>query len=83
MQEMTALEVQNRLGDLLKVAQRQPVAITENGQPAAVVISAEDYQRRRQSASQRLDGILQQAAFQAEQNGLTEQKLKDLLEDES
>ena len=47
MQEMTALEAKNRFGQLIDAAQRRPVTVTKNGRAAVVVMSVEDYERRR------------------------------------
>ncbi len=39
---MTSLEAQNGFGKLLDTAQREPVAITRHGRPAAFVLSPRD-----------------------------------------
>lgn len=39
---MTSAEAQNRFGQLLDTAQREPVAITRHGRPAAFVVSPSD-----------------------------------------
>lgn len=39
---MTSAEAQNRFGQLLDRAQREPVAITRHGRPAAFVVSPSD-----------------------------------------
>ena len=41
---LTANEAKTQFGDLLLKAQREPVQITRNGKPVAVVVSAEDYE---------------------------------------
>lgn len=38
----TSAEAQNKFGELLDLAQREPVAITRHGRPAAFVISPRD-----------------------------------------
>jgi len=38
----TSAEAQNKFGELLDTAQREPVAITRHGRPAAYVISHRD-----------------------------------------
>ena len=51
----TSAEAQNKFGQLLDLAQREPVAITRHGRPAAFVISPHDMeelaevQRRRRA----------------------------------
>jgi prevent-host-death family protein len=82
-QEITALEAKNRFGKLIETAQRHPVTITKNGRATVVVLSIEDYERRRQSAAERLGGILDHAAHIAAEKGLTEAKLNELLADEN
>ena len=52
---VTAAEAQDRFGELLDKAQREPVSITQDGQPSAFLISAREMedvidQRRRQKA---------------------------------
>ena len=83
MQEMTALEAKNRFGQLIDAAQRRPVTVTKNGRAAVVVMSVEDYERRRQSAAQRLGQIMGRTAEDAARKGLTDAKLDELLADES
>jgi prevent-host-death family protein len=51
---MTSVEAQNRFGHLLDTAQREPVAITRHGRPAAFIVSAQEMEellhaRRRRS----------------------------------
>lgn len=83
MQEMTALEAKNRFGQLIDAAQRRPVTVTKNGRAAVVVMSVEDYERRRQSAAQRLGQIMDRTTEEAARKGLTEANLDELLADES
>ena len=83
MQEMTALEAKTRFGQLIDAAQRRPVTVNKNGRAAVVVMSVEDYERRRQSAAQRLGQIMDRTAEEAARKGLTEAKLDELLADES
>jgi prevent-host-death family protein len=80
---MTALEAKTRFGQLIDAAQRRPVTVTKNGRAAVVVMSVEDYERRRQSAAQRLGQIMDQTAEEAARKDLTEAKLDELLADES
>lgn len=42
---LTANEAKTQFGDLLLKAQREPVQISRNGKPVAVVVSAEDYEQ--------------------------------------
>jgi prevent-host-death family protein len=42
MKTMTSVEAQNRFGQLLDSAQREPVAITRHGRPTAFIVSPKD-----------------------------------------
>jgi prevent-host-death family protein len=83
MKSVTALEAKNRFGEVLETAQRQPVSITRNGRPSVVMISAESYERRQRMARERLRQSLQRAGEHAASQGLNEDKLEQLLADES
>jgi prevent-host-death family protein len=48
MQSWPIHEAKARLSDLVKQAQRQPQQLTSHGQPVAVVLSAEAWQRQQQ-----------------------------------
>jgi prevent-host-death family protein len=83
MTEMTALDAKNRFGRLIELAQRAPVTITKNGRPSVVVMSADEYERRRTSARQRLREALERTRREAARKGLTEDDLAALLADDS
>jgi len=55
MKTMTSVEAQNRFGELLDTAQREPVTITRRGRPVAFMVSPQDMQEilavRRERAS--------------------------------
>ncbi len=44
MPTMTAVKAQSRFGELLDLAQREPVAVTRHGRTVAYVVSEYDYQ---------------------------------------
>lgn len=44
MAEMTATDAKNKFGQVLEMAQAEPVAIQKNGRDVAYVVSAEQYQ---------------------------------------
>lgn len=44
MRRFTAAEAKNRFGELLDSAQRGPVSIEKHGRPAAVILSADEYE---------------------------------------
>lgn len=45
MKTVTSKEAQNRFGELVDTAQREPVVITRRNRPVAVILSQEDYER--------------------------------------
>jgi prevent-host-death family protein len=68
---MTSVEAQNRFGQLLDTAQREPVAITRHGRPAAFLVSPQemaellDARRRRSAAVADLEAWSAQARKRA------------------
>ncbi len=42
MTTVTSVEAQNRFGQLLDMAQREPVTVTRHGRPAAFIVSPQD-----------------------------------------
>ena len=83
MKTMTAIEAKNRFGQLIDAAQRQPVTVTKQGRPSVVVMSMEDYQRRKKYAWKNLLDVIQETGNDAARQGLTPEKLEQLLADES
>lgn len=83
MQTMPALEAKNHFGQLIEAAQRQPVVVTKQGRPAVVVMSTHEYESYQKQASDRLVNLMRDMHAQAKQRGLTEEKLDELLADES
>jgi prevent-host-death family protein len=49
---MTSVEAQNRFGQLLDAAQREPIAITRHGRKAAFIVSPQDMAELTQARSQ-------------------------------
>lgn len=83
MRTISSLAAKNRFGQLLEAAQRSPVTVTKKGRPAAVVLSIEDYERMRGAAWKRLFDTLAAACSEAAERGLTDERLDELLADES
>lgn len=83
MKTMSALEARNRFGELIEAAQRHPVVVTKKGRKSVVVLSAADYERRRRRAWKNLLKFADGTGRFAVGQGLTEEKLADLLTDES
>jgi prevent-host-death family protein len=82
-QSMSALQAKNKFGQLIEAAQREPITITTHGRPTVVVMSIEDYERRRATAKKHLLSTLDKSQAYAKAKGLTEAKLDQMLADES
>jgi prevent-host-death family protein len=78
---VTATEAKNRFGALLDDAQRQPVVIRRQDREIAVILSMADYERVRTGNIQGFLQLRDQVAAEAEANGLTEERLNELLGD--
>ena len=76
-------EVGKELRELIDAARRSPVTVADEGGPAAVVMSIEDYERLRGEAWERLSATLARARRTAGNRGLTDELIESLLADES
>jgi len=83
MQTMTANEAKTRFGELLDMAQREPVRVTRRDRVVGVLVSAQDYDAMRVYFADRLRHSLRDAAAAASVAGLTDEALAALLADES
>jgi antitoxin Phd len=83
MKEISARNAKNQFGELLESAQRGPVRVTRRGRSAGVLMSEEQYQRLRGMAWDRLAASVAAIRDQAEEQGLTEERLAELLRDDS
>lgn len=83
MKEINARAAKNQFGQLLESAQRGPVRVTRRGRSAGVLLSEEQYQRLCGIAWDRLASTVASMRQEASAKGLTEDKLADLLADES
>jgi len=81
MRTITAIDAKNRFGQLLETAQREPVTVTKQGRPAAVMLSVEDYERMRGMARDRVLDSVRQMQAEAAAAGLTEEALDEILKD--
>jgi|GEM_PF-3234364 len=96
MQAIAAQQAQSRLGELLETAQHEPVLITQQGQPATLLLSPADdiaaLQRqfaralselaplRGAAAQEHLHQVLAGLGGQAEKEGLTEQDVQRMID---
>lgn len=79
MKTVAATEAKNRLGAILDDAQREPVVIRRQDRDIAVVISMAEYERLRSGNVQAFLDLRNEAAAQAAANGLTEERLAEIL----
>jgi len=82
MKTVAATEAKNRLGAILDHAQREPVVIRRQDRDIAVVLSMADYERLRSGNIQAFVDLRNQVAAEAAANGLTEERLNELLADD-
>jgi prevent-host-death family protein len=81
MKTVAATDAKNRLGAILDDAQREPVVIRRQDRDIAVVLSMADYERLRSGNIQAFLDLRNQVAAEAAANGLSEERLNELLAD--
>lgn len=82
MRTFTANEAKTRFGELIDRVQREPIQVTRRNRVVGVMVSAEDYQAMRAFYADRLRRTLKQTAEEASAQGLTDEKLEQLLADD-
>jgi len=82
MKKVAATEAKNRLGALIDDAQREPIVIQRQDRDVAVIVSMREFERIRSAHISAFRETWHNVAATAKRNGLTEKKLKALLEDE-
>ncbi|MSP97954.1 MAG: type II toxin-antitoxin system Phd/YefM family antitoxin [Betaproteobacteria bacterium] len=83
MKTYTANEAKTRFGEFIDDAQRAPVRVMRRDRLVGVMVSAQDYEAMRAFYANRLAQTLRESAKAAEEAGMTEEKLAELLADES
>ena len=83
MQTMTADQAKTRFGDLIDMAQKEPVRVMGHDRVLGVMVSASDYEAMRAFCADRLLRSLDQAAVHAAAAGRTMERLDKLLANES
>ena len=83
MMEVSAREAKNRFGHLLDAAQSAPVRVTKKGRAVGVMMSVQQYERRRGAAWERLTVTKDALSEETSAKGLTEARHKALLDGES
>jgi prevent-host-death family protein len=79
MKTVAATDAKNRLGAILDQAQREPIVIRRQDRDIAVLLSMADYERLRSGNIQAFLDLRKQVAAEASANGLTEERLSELL----
>lgn len=70
MKTFSALEAKKHFGQLLDIAQREPITVTKRGRPAAVMMSIENYERMRGALRRRLLETISTVQRRTASNGL-------------
>jgi len=83
MQTYTANEAKTRFGEFLDRVQREPVRVVKHDRLVGVMVSAEDYEAMRVFYADRLRSTLRDSSRAAAEAGLSQEKLDELLADES
>ena len=83
MHVFTANEAKTHFGEFIDKAQREPVKVTRRGRTVGILVSEEEYESMRNYYANRLLHTLDETANEAQKKGLTEEKLAELLADES
>ncbi len=78
MKTITSVEAQNRFGELLDNAQREPVTITRRGRPVAFVVSPEDMKDLLDTRRQREQALADFETFFARTDARLSPEAKDL-----
>ena len=79
MRYVTANEAKQAFGQVMETAQREPVLISKHNRPAAVVLSAQEYDRMRSVNVAEFSRFCEEVSQKAKKEGLTEKKLSKLL----
>jgi len=79
--EISATKAKQQFAALLEAAQRGPVRIQRHGRDVAVLVSATEHEQMVKERWREFDRLSALAAAQAEANGLTEEKLQEILAD--
>jgi len=80
MRYTAASDTDPNLTTLLEVAQREPVFIERDQQEVAVLVSARDYDRLSGKSTREFLDFCDKMAAEAAANGLTEEKLQEILD---
>jgi prevent-host-death family protein len=81
MPTVSATHAKQNFAAMLDQSQREPVRIQRHDRDIAVLVSAEEYERMEKDKWREFDRLSALASAQAQANGLTEEKLQEILAD--
>lgn len=79
MQFVSDTEAQQALSAIIDKAQREPITIRQQNRDIAVIMSIEDYQRITRINIQEFQQFRESIGRKAQERGLTEENLNDIL----
>ena len=82
MQYVSDVDAKQRFDTLLDSVRREPVVIRSNDEEVAVLLSKQEYDRIYKFNVARLNDLCDQISKEAQAQGLTEEKLAEILADE-
>lgn len=80
MEIVSTTEVTQTLTSIISKVQKEPIVIQENDREIAVIMSIEDYKRLTEANVKEFQLFRKKLANKAQEKGLTEDKLNELLE---
>lgn len=83
MRTISATDAKQSLGMIIDVAQREPVIIQRQNRDVAVLLSMHDYEILRGAQIDEFNAFCDKISLRAKERGLTEDKLREILEDDS
>ena len=83
MRTISATEAKQNLGALLDTAQHEPVVIRRHDRDVAVILSPREYDRLRAINLAEFDQFCDRIGARATEQGLTDEKLAALLDDDA
>lgn len=81
MQQIPATKAKDQFGAILSTVRYEPVEITKRGEVVAVLLSSSQYENMGGNKA-RLKAVVKELRDQAKANGLTQEILADLLNEE-
>jgi prevent-host-death family protein len=79
MMTMTASEAKNRFGEVLELAQREPIAIERHGRTSVYVVAGKDYELFQEFMLEKLRTRLAIAEGQADRGKFSKAGVKDII----